>query len=102
MDLNTCLPSARKLFTVLTLAVMPMAAQTGLGVVRGTVEDASKAVIPNAKVTLTNTATGVSKESQSNADGIYYFGAVQIGLFLPRRAPRSVTPRTLSESMTCL
>ena len=79
MDLNTCLPSARKLFTVLTLAVMPMAAQTGLGVVRGTVEDASKAVIPNAKVTLTNTATGVSKESQSNADGIYYFGAVQIG-----------------------
>jgi len=79
MDLNTCLLSARKLFAVLTLAAMPMTAQTGLGVVRGTVEDASKAVIPNAKVTLTNTATGVSKESQSNADGIYYFGAVQIG-----------------------
>jgi len=58
---------------------LPVAAQTGLGVVRGTVQDASKAVIPGAKVLLTNTATGVGRDSVTNADGIYYFGAVSIG-----------------------
>src|SRR5712692_3203176 len=63
----------------LVLTALPVAAQTGLGVVRGTVQDASKAVIPGAKVTLTNTATGVGRDSTTNADGIYYFGAVSIG-----------------------
>src|SRR5579863_7780741 len=69
----------RKLFLTLAFMTLPLVAQTGLGVVRGTVQDASKAVIPNAKVTLTNTATGVTRDSQTNAAGIYYFGAVPIG-----------------------
>ncbi|HJZ96192.1 MAG TPA: TonB-dependent receptor [Candidatus Solibacter sp.] len=55
-----------------------MAAQTGLGVVRGTVQDASKAVIPNAKVTLTNTATGVGRVADTNAAGIFYFGSAAL------------------------
>ena len=76
---RTYLHSARKLCLVLVLAALPVAAQTGLGVVRGTVQDASKAVIPNAKVTLANSATGVAQSGQTNAAGIYYFGAVQIG-----------------------
>jgi carboxypeptidase family protein len=63
----------------LALMILPMAGQTGLGVVHGTVQDASKAVIPSAKVTLTNTSTGIARESQSNTDGIYYFGSVQLG-----------------------
>jgi len=67
------------LVAFLILACLPLVAQTGLGVVRGTVQDATQAVIPNAKVTLTNTATGVSRDSQSNNAGIYYFGAVPIG-----------------------
>jgi hypothetical protein len=75
----TYLQNARKLAISLTLLALPLAAQTGLGVVRGTVQDASKAVIPNAKVILTNTDTGVARESTSNTDGIYYFGSVQIG-----------------------
>jgi len=61
------------------IMALPLAAQTGLGVVHGTVQDASKAVVPNAKVTLRSTSTGVARESQSNADGIYYFGSVPIG-----------------------
>src|SRR2546428_779725 len=74
-------PSSRiaRIFLLLAVATLPVAAQTGLGVVRGTVQDATKAVIPNAKVTLTNTATGVGRDSVTNADGIYYFGAVSIG-----------------------
>jgi len=79
MSRDTSFQKARKALLALVLAALPLAAQTGLGVVRGTVLDASKGVIPNAKVTLTNTATGVTKESQTNAAGIYYFGAVPIG-----------------------
>ena len=79
MSRDTSFQKARKALLALVLAALPLAAQTGLGVVRGTVLDASKGVIPNAKVTLTNTATGVAKESQTNAAGIYYFGAVPIG-----------------------
>ncbi len=63
----------------LALAATTLTAQTGLGVVRGTVQDASKAVIPNAKVTLTNTETGLARNSDTNAAGIYYFGGVPIG-----------------------
>jgi hypothetical protein len=70
---------AKKLGLSFGFLLLPLAAQTGLGVVRGTVQDASKAVIPGAKVVLTNTATGVGRDSVSNADGIYYFGAVSIG-----------------------
>src|SRR5690242_21778338 len=73
MSRDTSFQKARKALLALLLAALPLDAQTGLGVVRGTVLDASKGVIPNAKVTLTNTATGVAKESQTNAAGIYYF-----------------------------
>src|SRR4029079_7173644 len=78
VDLPTSVACARNALALVFLAV-PLVAQTGLGVVRGTVVDASKAVIPNAKVTLANSATGVAQTSQTNAAGIYYFGAVQIG-----------------------
>jgi hypothetical protein len=79
MRLFTSFPRARKCGLLLAFAVLPMAAQTGLGVVRGTVQDASKAIIPNVKITLTNTATGVAHDAETNAAGIYYFGAVAIG-----------------------
>lgn len=79
MRTGTFLLTARNLAFASLLFTMPIAAQTGLGVVRGTVQDSSKAIIPNVKVTLTNTATGVMQQSQTNVDGIYYFGSVQIG-----------------------
>lgn len=65
----------------IALAAMPLAAQTGLGVVRGTTLDATKAAIPGAKVTLLNTETGISRTAQSSAVGIYYFGATPIGRY---------------------
>lgn len=79
MGAPTYLQSARKLAIGLIMMALPLAAQTGLGVVRGTIQDASKAVIPNAKVILTNTATGVAHDAQTNSAGIYYFGAVPNG-----------------------
>src|SRR5579862_1689770 len=81
MGVATYLQNARKFVIGLMLMALPLAAQTGLGVVRGTVQDASKAIIPNVKVTLTNTDTGVAHEAQTNSAGIYYFGAVEIGSY---------------------
>lgn len=69
----------KKLSLSLVFLVAPLAAQTGQGNVRGTVQDVSKAVIPHARVTLTNTATGVVRQSDTNTDGIYYFGSVNLG-----------------------
>src|SRR5262245_63935269 len=57
----------------------PAVAQTGRAVIRGVVRDANQAVVPGANVTITNDRTGVSQNTQSNAEGIYYFGAVPIG-----------------------
>jgi hypothetical protein len=63
----------------LLFLALPAAAQTGLGTVKGTVTDATKAVIPHAKVSLTNTATGVTQTNETNSAGTYYFASVQIG-----------------------
>jgi hypothetical protein len=54
-------------------------AQSGLGVVRGTVQDASQAVVPNAKVQLTNTQTNIVRDTKVGAEGIYYFGSIPPG-----------------------
>src|SRR5579862_2075238 len=69
----------RKSAIALVLLVLPLAAQTGLGVVRGTVHDASQAVVPNAKITLTDTDTGIARNGESNSAGIYSFEALPIG-----------------------
>ena len=68
----------QKIVLFLALGV-PILAQTGNGVVSGTVVDATKATVPAAKVTLSNTATGVARSIESTEDGVYYFGSVQIG-----------------------
>ncbi|HSB18158.1 MAG TPA: TonB-dependent receptor [Bryobacteraceae bacterium] len=77
--MNCSLQMLRKSLLLLVIASIPLAAQTGNGIVRGTVLDATKAAIPSAKVTLTNTATGIARGAQSSAVGIYYFGAVPVG-----------------------
>src|SRR2546430_16951693 len=43
------------------------------------VTDATNALVPDAQVALTNTATGVARQAQSSNIGFYYFGAVPIG-----------------------
>jgi hypothetical protein len=48
----------------------------------GTVRDQSGAVVPDAKVTLTNTATGVSVTRTTTGDGAYEFVTVKGGIYL--------------------
>src|SRR5438270_4403659 len=49
------------------------------GSVSGTVQNASGAVVPNAKVTLLNKDVGLSLETTSKASGEYTFTPVRIG-----------------------
>src|SRR2546423_9649898 len=64
------------------LAMMPLAAQTGDAVVQGTLLDASKAALPNGKVFLKNSETGVLQTTTSNNSGVYYFGGVPPGAYV--------------------
>lgn len=54
-------------------------AQADLGAITGTVTDASGAVISNAAVSLTNTATGAVRETTSNAKGDYAITQIPAG-----------------------
>ncbi|MGA8529074.1 MAG: carboxypeptidase-like regulatory domain-containing protein, partial [Acidobacteriaceae bacterium] len=49
--------------------------------INGTVTDASGAVVANARLTLTNTATSVVRAEVSNSVGAYRFGNVGIGTY---------------------
>jgi hypothetical protein len=53
--------------------------QVDQGSVSGTVQDASGAVVPNAKVTLLNKDVGLSLEATTKAGGEYIFTPVRIG-----------------------
>jgi len=50
--------------------------QASSSTVRGTVFDTARAVVPKARVTLTNTATNVERTMESNDAGIYVFPGV--------------------------
>ena len=64
---------------LLLALTLPGAAQTVTGAVRGTVTDASGAIVPGAKVTVTNTATGVKTSTTTNQAGEYSIRFLQIG-----------------------
>jgi Carboxypeptidase regulatory-like domain len=59
-------------------------AQTSRGTVSGTITDPTGAVISGANVTLTNTATTVSRSTVTNSEGIYRFDAVDLGDYTRR------------------
>lgn len=66
----------RLLLTVTALALvanmtLPVMAQNPTGAIRGTVTDPQGAVVTNATVTVTNKATGESRQSNTGGDGIY-------------------------------
>jgi hypothetical protein len=54
-------------------------AQVTTAAIHGTVTDLTGAALPNAKVTATNTATGITTTTTSNRSGFFTFTALQIG-----------------------
>ena len=57
-------------------------AQFDTGSVTGTVRDASGAVVPDAKVTVTSTSTGVSLTQTTNGSGVYELVTVRPGTYV--------------------
>ncbi len=64
----------------LICSMLGFAQGTG-GRIIGRVADSSGAVLANVKVTLTNEATGVSHEAQTNGNGDYGFPEVPVGTY---------------------
>src|SRR2546428_12053499 len=58
-----------------------MFGQTPVGTISGTVFDESGAVIPDASLTITNTATGLTRQLKSDAAGVYSVAALPAGSY---------------------
>ena len=59
----------------------PAFAQFDTATVLGTVRDPNGAVLPNVKITLTNSATGNTTNAQTDSEGSYQFINVKIGAY---------------------
>ncbi len=74
-----------RLFTLLVVVVGLAAPRIALGqfssAIEGTVTDSTGAIIPGAKVILTNEATGVASDSVSNSAGYFRFPALGPGKY---------------------
>ena len=71
-------------FTLLLLSMFScmLVAQQNYGKILGTVTDPGGAVIPGAKVTVTNTATRVSRDAITDKDGFYQVLSLPIGNYV--------------------
>jgi carboxypeptidase family protein/TonB-dependent receptor-like protein len=56
-------------------------AQQQLGAIQGTITDQTRGVVPGATVTITNSATGVSRTTVSNDVGVYRVGSLDPGTY---------------------
>src|SRR5437763_997791 len=65
----------------LTIFTIGAYAQLTRGFISGTVSDSTGAVIPRAKITLTEQSTGVRHASVSNDAGVYRFVALESGTY---------------------
>src|SRR3954469_7894117 len=72
------------LFVAALLLPATARAQFDTATVLGTIKDSSGAVVPGATVTLKNTATGISANAVTDADGNYQFLNVRIGTYTVR------------------
>ena len=69
------------LILLLGLMASPSWAQRTSGAIRGTVTDPSGAVVPGATVTLKGEGTGFTKDTVTNAEGVYSFDAIPVGTY---------------------
>ena len=51
------------------------------GALTGVVTDSSQSVVPGAKITLTDTASGSTRDTVTNAEGYYSFSSVPVGSY---------------------
>src|SRR4051812_15472569 len=63
------------------VACVPLLAQIDTGSIVGTVRDATGALVSNATLTATNTATQIALTTKSNESGQYQFSALRVGTY---------------------
>jgi hypothetical protein len=72
---------ARFTFVFLLLAAVSLSAQTFRGTILGTATDPTGAVLPGAKVTVKNAATGLERTTETSADGSYSLPELPTGTY---------------------
>ena len=65
----------------LTSSSWPLHAQSTAASMTGIVTDPSEAVLPNAKITVTNQATGLTRETLTNSVGEYRVPLLPVGIY---------------------
>jgi hypothetical protein len=93
-----------RLLILLSVAAT-LLAQSERGTITGTVRDATGAVVPGAKVTLTNTAMGTASTAPTSESGDYTVPGLAVGTYIVRVEkdgfrPASVTGLVLNASAT--
>src|SRR5690606_14625499 len=79
---SALLPIVAGLVACIALAAgTPAAAQSTLGTIRGTVNDAQGGVIPGASVIATDEDTGVARETVSDGEGLYELSNLRPGTY---------------------
>ena len=71
----------RYLICMLILAGYPVVAQDATGRIAGTVSDPSGGIVPSATVTVTNTGTGVARQTTTDKQGYYQVLELPIGRY---------------------
>ena len=75
-----CIPFFLSVLLCLTASTLVSAQSTG-GRILGRVADPTGAVLAGAKITATNEATGVSRNTETNGTGDYVFPEVPVGTY---------------------
>lgn len=82
------------------LCLSAASAQNATADLSGTVNDASGAPVPNAKVSLKNLTTGQSNEVQADAQGKYHFRGLAPGQYEVSASAEGFHPKTTTVSVT--
>ena len=69
------------LLVLVVLLSGTVAGQAISAALSGTVTDPAQSVIPNAKITLTNTASGDVRTTVTNSEGFYNFASIPVGSY---------------------
>lgn len=94
--------AARALWVSLlfALGVCAATAQNSTADLSGTVNDASGALLPSAKVSLKNVTTGQTNEVQTDAQGKYHFAGLAPGQYEVSATAEGFTAKTTTVSVT--
>ena len=68
-------------FALTLFAASTMWGQQSSGSIRGVVKDAQGAVVPGAKVNLTDVAQGDTRQTETNAEGIFFFNPLKPAVY---------------------